>query len=60
MFSKIKLFMQESRQELHRVNWPSRQDTVRLTMIVILISIGVALFLGVLDFIFTSLLQLFI
>ncbi|HEY4499972.1 MAG TPA: preprotein translocase subunit SecE [Candidatus Paceibacterota bacterium] len=52
--------MQESRQELHRVNWPSRQDTVRLTMIVILISIGVALFLGVLDFIFTSLLQLFI
>jgi len=46
-------FLQESRQELRRVNWPTRQETVRLTLIVIGISLGLALFLGFFDYLFT-------
>ncbi len=60
MFAKLSFFLQESKQELLRVNWPSRQDTIRLTLVVIAMSILVALFLGALDFIFTYLLEVFL
>ena len=60
MFQQAITFLQESKQELHRVNWPSRQETARLTLIVILISLFVAVFLGVLDAVFTRLLETFL
>ncbi|MEK7192364.1 MAG: preprotein translocase subunit SecE [Patescibacteria group bacterium] len=53
MISKVKNFLEESRQEFHRVNWPSYRDTIRMTASVIIISLAVAVFLGVLDAIFT-------
>lgn len=56
-FSKIKDYMAESYREFLRVNWPTRQETVRLTLIVVGFSIGVALFLGALDLIFTLILD---
>jgi preprotein translocase subunit SecE len=52
MFEKIKIFLQESRQELRRVNWPTRQETIRYTLFVIILSVGLAIFLGILDYIF--------
>lgn len=60
MFEKFKIFLQESRQELKRVNWPSRQETIRYTLFVIGLSIGLSLFLGLLDFIFIKILQKFV
>ena len=60
MFAKLMSFLQESKEELRRVNWPSREETVRLTLVVILISLLVALFLGALDFIFARWLELLI
>ncbi|MDP3999761.1 MAG: preprotein translocase subunit SecE [bacterium] len=53
MFTKAKTFFQESMEELRRVNWPSRQETVQLTGVVIFVSVAIAVFLGVLDMIFT-------
>ena len=60
MFAKLSSFLQESKQELLRVNWPSRQDTIRLTLVVIAMSLLVAFFLGALDFVFTKLLEAFL
>lgn len=60
MLNRFKSYIQESYQEIHRVNWPTRKETVRLTLIVIGISIGVAIFLGILDFVFTYLLERFL
>ena len=60
MFNKIISFFQESKQELKRVEWPSRKQTVRLTIVVILISLIAAAFLGVLDLGFAQILKLFI
>jgi len=54
MFARIKNFFAESRQELRHVNWPTRQEAVRLTAIVIGISIGLSVFLGFFDFVFTN------
>ncbi|MFH1759106.1 MAG: preprotein translocase subunit SecE [Patescibacteria group bacterium] len=49
---KIKSFLQESKKEFRRVNWPTYQETVRLTIIVVAMSLLVAAFLGLFDFIF--------
>jgi len=60
MFSKLSLFLRESKQELQRVNWPTTQETVRLTGVVIGVSLAIAVFLGVSDMVFLYLLQNFI
>ena len=57
MFGKFATFLQEVRIEFKKVNWPSRQETVRYTMLIIGVSLGTALFLGGLDFIFGKLLS---
>lgn len=51
-------FVKETRDELKKVKWPTRQDVIRLTFIVILVSLMVGLFLGGLDFLFTSIMDL--
>ena len=60
MLNRFKSYIQESYQEIHRVNWPTRKETIRLTLIVIGISIGVAIFLGILDLLFTYSLEKFL
>lgn len=60
MFQKIKKFLSESRLELRHVNWPTRQEAVRLTSIVIGLSLGLALFLGLFDYIFADIIKTFV
>lgn len=60
MLAKLKSFLIESRQELKKVNWPRREETVRYTFFVIGLSLALALFLGILDFIFLAVLKNFI
>jgi len=60
MVQQMKVFWQESRQELKRVNWPTKQETVRYTLFVIFFSLAVAAFLGLLDYIFLQALQRFV
>ncbi len=59
MFERINSFLQEARQEFNRINWPTFAETRRLTFIVVGISLGLAAFLGLLDFVFTQLLEKF-
>lgn len=42
-------FIKEVVAELKKVNWPTRNETIRLTGVVIIISAGVAAFIGGLD-----------
>ena len=60
MINRFKNYIQESYREIHRVNWPTRQETLRLTLIVVGLSLGVAAFLGILDLVFTYLLERFL
>lgn len=52
----------ETRSELRQVVWPSREETIRLTMLVIAVSIviGLLLFIGdtIFTFFYTSLVSL--
>ncbi|HNX11116.1 MAG TPA: preprotein translocase subunit SecE [bacterium] len=54
--SKISNYLQESVAEMKKVTWPTKKQTYHYTVLVIGISIGVALFLGALDFIFNGIL----
>ena len=60
MIKKIKEFFKEVQIEIKRINWPTKKETIRYTLIVILVSIIVAIFLGGIDFIFTRFLDKFI
>jgi len=60
IFTKITTFLKEVRLEMKKVNWPSRQETVRKTLVVIGISVAIAIFLGAIDFVLTTLLNRFI
>jgi preprotein translocase subunit SecE len=48
-------FFSEVREELQKVTWPTRQDTLRLTLMVIGVSVIAGLFLGGIDYVFTQL-----
>ena len=45
------------RLELTKVTWPKREDVVKLTFIVLLVSAGVGFYVGGLDYLFTKLLE---
>ncbi len=53
-------YIKESRDELRKVTWPSRQTTVRYTLIVIGASLVVGFVIGGLDFAFTKALETFL
>lgn len=44
--------------ELKLVRWPTRQETINLTVIVLAISFLVGAYVGGLDFLFTNILKL--
>jgi len=44
--------------ELRKVTWPTRQETMRLTIMVMAVSAAVGIFLGVVDLAFARLIDL--
>ncbi|MFA7088106.1 MAG: preprotein translocase subunit SecE [Patescibacteria group bacterium] len=52
--NKIANYIKESADEMKKVTWPTKKETYNYTMLVIGISIGVAIFLGALDYIFST------
>jgi preprotein translocase subunit SecE len=50
-------YVRETRGELRKVTWPTRQESQRLTAIVLGVTAVMAIFLGLLDFIFANSIQ---
>jgi preprotein translocase subunit SecE len=44
-------YLKESREEMRKVSWPSKQDTTKYSVIVIILSLVVAAFFAGLDWI---------
>lgn len=53
MATRISSYFRESYHELKKVAWPSRKEVTQNTIVVIVISLAVAIFLGLLDYFFT-------
>lgn len=60
MLAKIRNFFAESHKELKQVQWPTRREAVYLTLVVIVISLLLAVFLGGLDYLFSYILRIFV
>ncbi len=54
------IFLGEVKQELHKVQWPSKVQTMRYSLLVVAISIAMAIYLGAWDYIFGALIKQFV
>lgn len=53
IFDKIKNYFIGSYAEMKKVTWPTKQQTINYSLLVVGLSVGVALFFVVLDYIFS-------
>lgn len=53
-------YLREVRAELSHISWPTPRQAVTYTLLVILISVLIAVYVGALDFGFSRLLEMFI
>lgn len=52
MFTAIKNYFVGSYHEMKKVTWPTRSQTINYSVLVIGLSVGMALLLGLLDYVF--------
>ena len=60
MFGKVGNFFSESKQELGKVNWPTRQELIGSTALVIVVTLIMSGFIFVIDFVLAILMRLVI
>lgn len=53
--NKVANFINQTVEELKKISWPSKKETIRLTGYVIGVSLGVGLFVMFFDFLFAQL-----
>ena len=60
MANKITNFLNETKTEVKKVTWPSREEVMGSTVIVLIATAFLGAFCGVFDFIFSVLIRLII
>jgi len=55
--NRITKYLKEVRAEIRKVTWPSRQEVVRLSTIVVIVMIVMSAFMAIIDFAFSRLMQ---
>jgi len=58
--SKLSQYIKDSVAEMKKVTWPTKKETRNYTFLVVGVSVGMALFLGLLDWIFELAFKLFL
>jgi preprotein translocase subunit SecE len=53
-----KNFFVEVFEELKKVNWPTREQTIRLTLVVFIISLIVGAYVGIIDVLLAKVLEI--
>lgn len=56
-FQAVKEYLRETRNEIRKISWPTRQETIRYVVIIIIFSGLMAAFLGLFDFLFLLLVE---
>lgn len=57
VIDRVSRYFREVRAELTRVEWPSRTELIAMTIVVIVVLLAMALYLGAWDALFTWLFQ---
>lgn len=58
--ANIQKFLAEVRAELNKVKWPSRKEAIKLTTIVLGVSIVLGAYIGVIDLLLTKVIERFL
>jgi preprotein translocase subunit SecE len=58
--NRLSQYFRETRAELRKVVWPTRQEATNLTLIVIGTVVGMSIFFGAIDYLLTALFRLLI
>jgi len=58
IIDRVKEYFIDTRGELRKVTWPTRQQATNLTLIVLAVTVAMALFLGGVDWLFANLIAL--
>ena len=57
LIERIRRYLREVRAEMARVDWPSRQEIIAMTVVVVVVLMAMALYLGAWDLLFSWLFQ---
>lgn len=57
MLGKAKVFLSEVKVEVKKVTWPSRKDAMGGTMVVMVVVLIIAIFLGIIDTILSKIVE---
>lgn len=58
--NRLVRYLKGVRAEMRKVTWPSREETLRLTGIVLAVTFGMSAVLGLVDWVFAKLIALLI
>ena len=57
MLAKTRVFFDEVKQELDKVTWPTRKETIATTWVVVFIVVVISFYLGACDLVLAKLLR---
>lgn len=60
MIEKIQKFLSEVRAELNKVKWPSQKEAIKLTVIVLGVSVILGAYIGAVDLLLTKVIERFL
>jgi preprotein translocase subunit SecE len=60
MFERIKTYLKGVRSEVDRVTWPTRQEVVSLTALILVLVVALTIYIWGVDTILQTILRLFI
>jgi len=58
MFERLKIYLGETRVEMKKVTWPTRRELKDATRVVVIATIVLTAFIGVIDQILTNIIKL--
>lgn len=58
--NRLVRYFKETRAELRKVTWPTRQQATNLTLIVLAVTVAMAIFLGAVDLLFATIIKFLI
>ncbi len=60
LIDRLTEYLKDTRGELRKTSWPTREQATNLTLIVLAVTAVMAAFLGALDFVFAQLIRLIV
>jgi len=60
VMNKLTTYIKESVEEMKKVTWPTKKETYQYTLLIIVISLSMALFIGLLDYGFSAVIKNFL